>query len=191
MLIRNLTIALAAALAMSGNALAQGVEAYVGGGVTYGDADCGSATCDEEVGYQIHAGADYIGEGWLLGVEVGYLATDFEASVNVLGLRVSGDYEVSTISYGVRAGGSLMEDRLTPYVRVGAHSYDAKVSSGGIGVSVDGTELYYGVGIEYDVWKGESNALGVRLDYTVYDADTAGDVKVLGLTGQYEFNLGY
>ena len=222
MLIRKLTIAFAATLAMSGNALAEGVEAYIGGGVTYSDADCdGSASgtvgtaaytgtltdCDEEAGYQIHAGADYVSDdGWLLGVEVGYLSTDFESTYRVVAqtspvttITGNADYEVSTVFYGVRAGGNFMEDRLTPYVRIGAHSYDAETTvSGTVGstavsrsISTDGTELYYGIGIEYDFWKEQGNGLGIRLDYTVYDADTAGDVKVLGLTGQYEFNLGY
>ncbi len=101
-----------------------------------------------------------------------------------------------------------MDERLDAYVRGGFHSYDTDSVSysatygfnlaaaaalpntftGSIAAG-DGTDIYYGIGVEYDVWKEDEHGFGVRLDYTRYDLDDFGDLDVVSLTGQYEFDL--
>ena len=244
MLIRYCNSALAAMLlifAFNGNVLADSWEVYIGGGMAYVDSDCDSnrtyqatipnpnfswttrvtetaGSCDEEVGYQVHAGADYVFDGFLLGVEIGYIDVDLDFSgrgaiafvqnngdnldnpVFTDNLTGGGDVESSSFFYGVRFGGSFMDDRLSPYLRLGLHRYDFERTTRATGnpsgvayptlvYSDDGTDLYYGVGIEYDVWKEDNHGFGLRLDYTIYDVDQYGDSKILALTGQYEFGI--
>ena len=213
MLIRYCNSSLAAIFlifAFNGNALAEDWEGYLGGGITYSDADCDgvartatvtvSGTCDEDVGYRIHAGADYIDSGFLLGIEAGYAAIDVDYSFVATptggnSTRGIGDAELDSFFYGTRFGGSFMDNRMSAYLRLGLHTYDLELgaratvsgTTRSVRLSDDGTELYYGIGVEYDIWKDGNHAFGVRLDYTLYDVGNYGDIKSLDLTGQYEF----
>ncbi len=87
--------------------------------------------------YQINAGVDYkTDSGWLLGVEIGYLVQEFDAELqntsvadtttatDRINVTQPSDIGIDSIFYGIRLGGSFLDERLDAYVRGGFHSYD-------------------------------------------------------------------
>ena len=167
------------------------------------------ASCKEDTGYSFFGGVDYVmapatasGAALLLGVEVGYHSLDGDlafvetdtgdTSINIVR---NSKLENDTIAYGARIGGSFYDNRLRVYARGGYHSWDFElqdiVEYELPRITYDGTDPYYGVGAEFDIYQADRFSVGGRVTWTRYEAkllgiDTELDVVGLSLIASYD-----
>ena len=96
--------------------------------------------------------------------------------------RVDGDlFEVDASGLSVSAVGFLPIGPVDLFARVGVINWDADISIEGLGEGVDGTDLTYGVGLQFRVW-----SLGIRAEYELFDIEDA-DVDMISLGVTWTF----
>jgi OOP family OmpA-OmpF porin len=180
----------AAFLAVSAPAAAQQSDMglYIGGayGMSSFDIDTAGITNpsvdDSDSGFKIFGGYQF-SRNW--GVEVGYV--DFGKaglSGSMLGIPFTGDLGVTALT--VAGTGTMpMNESFSLLGKVGMWNWDAKASVAALGTagsaSDSGTDLFFGVGLRYNL----SKSLGLQLEVEQYSGDDSITYTSLGL--RYKF----
>jgi len=180
----------AAFLAVSAPAAAQQSDTgfYIGGayGMSSFDIDTAGITNpsvdDSDSGFKIFGGYQF-SRNW--GVEVGYV--DFGKaglSGSMLGIPFTGDLGVTALT--VAGTGTMpMNESFSLLGKVGMWNWDAKASVAALGTagsaSDSGTDLFFGVGLRYNLSKN----LGLQLEVEQYSGDDSITYTSLGL--RYKF----
>ena len=180
----------AAFLAVSAPAAAQQSDMglYIGGayGMSSFDIDTTGITNpsvdDSDSGFKIFGGYQF-SRNW--GVEVGYV--DFGKaglSGSMLGIPFTGDLGVTALT--VAGTGTMpMNESFSLLGKVGMWNWDAKASVAALGTagsaSDSGTDLFFGVGLRYNLSKN----LGLQLEVEQYSGDDSITYTSLGL--RYKF----
>lgn len=180
----------AAFLAISAPAAAQQSDMgfYIGGayGMSSFDIDTAGITNpsvdDSDSGFKIFGGYQF-SRNW--GVEVGYV--DFgKAGIrgSILGTPFNGDLGVTALT--VAGTGTMpMNESFSLLGKVGIWNWDAKASVAALGTvgtaSDSGTDLFFGVGLRYNLSKN----LGLQLEVEQYSGDDSITYTSLGL--RYKF----
>ena len=184
------------------NASADEIKWY--GGVSYGNSKVdtgitnltGTASLDEkDNGYKIFAGANvtqYIsaelhyldfGEATLKGnngdtFDLGGTTYSFTSTETVTG---EGD------SYGISAIASYpMHEHFEPFVKVGLHRWelDYQIKTNNSTVSVDGTDIFYGIGANIPL----TSNFSARIEYELFECDNeVEDITFLSAGLLYKF----
>lgn len=158
----------AAAMTMSAGAIAQQQQSgfYVGG-------DIGNVDFEDEddTGFRVSAGYQFNRN---FAAEVGYVSL-FDKRISGANLEVDG-FEL------VGVGKMPLANNFSVYGKLGFLMWDAKASAFGISDSEDGTDLTYGIGLQYDV----SRNFGLRGQWQRYDVDDAdADMFSIGLVYRF------
>ena len=180
----------AAFLAVSAPAAAQQSDMgfYIGGayGMSSFDIDTTGITNpsvdDSDSGFKIFGGYQF-SRNW--GVEVGYV--DFGKagiSGSILGIPFTGDLGVTALT--VAGTGTMpMNESFSLLGKVGMWNWDAKANVAALGTagsaSDSGTDLFFGVGLRYNLSKN----LGLQLEVEQYSGDDSITYTSLGL--RYKF----
>jgi OOP family OmpA-OmpF porin len=180
----------AAFLAVSAPAAAQQSDMglYIGGayGMSSFDIDTAGITNpsvdDSDSGFKIFGGYQF-SRNW--GVEVGYV--DFGKagiSGSILGIPFTSDLGVTALT--VAGTGTMpMNESFSLLGKVGMWNWDAKASVAALGTagsaSDSGTDLFFGVGLRYNLSKN----LGLQLEVEQYSGDDSITYTSLGL--RYKF----
>jgi len=180
----------AAFLTVSAPAAAQQSDMgfYIGGayGMSSFDIDTTGITNpsvdDSDSGFKIFGGYQF-SRNW--GVEVGYV--DFGKagiSGSILGIPFTGDLGVTALT--VAGTGTMpMNESFSLLGKVGMWNWDAKANVAALGTagsaSDSGTDLFFGVGLRYNLSKN----LGLQLEVEQYSGDDSITYTSLGL--RYKF----
>lgn len=102
-----------------------------------------------------------------------------EAEANILGVDVT----ASADGFELTAVGLLpLANNFNLLGRVGFLNWDADYDAGALSGSESGTDLTFGVGVQYDM----SNTVAFRAEYQMYDVDDE-DVNNLGVSALFRF----
>ena len=148
---------------------------YLGGSVGQSSLDIDEVSYDASAtGYKLIAGWRFI--DWLA-IEGNYV--DFgSGDDSIAGTKIETEADGISLS----AVGFLPVGPVDLFARVGMIDWSADLSSPGIGSeSDDGTDLTYGVGLQFRVW-----SLGIRAEYELFDIEDA-DVDMISLGVTWTF----
>ena len=162
----------AAAMTMSAGAIAQKQSAttgwYIGG--DFGQTDV--EDIDEDTSWKILGGYQI---NRTFAVELGY-ANLFDKSISGVDVEVTAWDLVGVASFP-------LGDKFSVFGKLGFAMWDAEASLPGFGsVSDDGTDLTFGVGLQYDV----SRNLGIRGQWQRYDVEGDADLLSIGLIYRFQ-----
>lgn len=173
---RHILSGLVAALALASvPAIAADNGIYLGGSIGQSSLDIDEVSYDASAtGYKLIAGWRFI--DWLA-IEGNYV--DFgSGDDSIAGTRIETEADGISLS----AVGFLPVGPVDLFARVGMIDWSADLSSPGIGSeSDDGTDLTYGVGLQFRVW-----SLGIRAEYELFDIEDA-DVDMISLGVTWTF----
>ena len=175
---------------------------FLSGGIYRERPSAASKVSCADMAYKVFGGIDYNRDLFMVGGEIGYWSAngvigarrEKEAPASLSGSEAkNGSTDTDTFYYGLRLGLNFWHRRLTPYVTGGLHSrklnalWDATVSGRSI---LDGTDPYYGLGIEYDFWPLRGlGTFSLHGKWERFSFDSAGDVDFYGMSVLYEFDL--
>lgn len=173
---RHILSGFVAALALASvPAIAADNGIYLGGSIGQSSLDIDEVSYDASAtGYKLIAGWRFI--DWLA-IEGNYV--DFgSGDDSIAGTRVESEADGISLS----AVGFLPVGPVDLFARVGMIDWNADLSSPGLGSeSDDGTDLTYGVGLQFRVW-----SLGIRAEYELFDIEDA-DVDMISLGVTWTF----
>jgi len=129
----------------------------------------------DDLGYKVIAGFRPL--DWL-GFEANYVNFG-EPDDRLAGTKVTTEgYGLSGFAVGFLAFGPV-----DAFAKVGAVSWDTKVDINGVGdVDLDGTDLAYGVGVQFRLL-----SLGVRAEYEIFDIDDLDESNMVSVGLTYTF----
>jgi OOP family OmpA-OmpF porin len=163
----------AMAMAMSAGAMAQQKMQDTGWyiGADFGQTDL--EDIDEDTTWKILGGYKI---NRTFAVELGY-ATLFDKSVSGIGVDVTAWDLVGVASFPIA-------DKFSVFGKLGFAMWEAEATSvPGFGtVEDDGTDLTFGIGLQYDV----SRNLGIRAQWQRYDVDADADLMSIGLVYRFQ-----
>ncbi|MBL4622396.1 MAG: outer membrane beta-barrel protein [Immundisolibacteraceae bacterium] len=170
----------------------EGYYIAIGAGTTEAD-----DTCDELVGVGFAGSCDDRDRGWKVvggyqidenfGVEVFYADLGKADAVGTIGATPA-TADVDLDGFGVSLTGTLpLTEQLSLLGRVGMYRWDANGSAslGAVSVSAndDGTDLTYGVGIQYSF----TDHLGLRVEWERFEEVADDDVQLISASVVWAF----
>lgn len=94
-----------------------------------------------------------------------------------------GDFKASADGVEVSVVGLLPVNSAVSFLgRLGLFNWDAEFELGGASASDSGTDLTYGLGVQFDI----SKAVALRGEYQVYDVD-GDDIDNIGISALFRF----
>lgn len=133
---------------------------------------------EDDFGWKAFAGYDFaLGEVFSLGLEGGY--TDLgKPSTDIVGIPISVD--PTALNFYGTAG--LDFGPIGVFAKYGVVKWDVDAAIAGIGVSDDGSDPAYGVGLRFNLGSVE-----IRGEYEIFDISDAEDVTMLSVGLAYRF----
>ncbi len=135
-----------------------------------------STSTPAHTAYKLIAGWRFL--DWLA-VEANYL------DLGTADDRIEGvDIEADVSGFSLAAVGFLPIGPVDVFAKLGAVNWDAELSAPGTGLneSDDGTDLMYGVGVQFRVW-----SLSIRGEYEIFDVAEADTVDMISLGVTWTF----
>ena len=180
-------------LALSSPALSDN-SLLVGVGFVIPDVkDCRTAgaslSCDEDTGFKVTAGWEHtFNEGLFLGLDASYRQADADLTATMTTgsttVTVAGNLDFDSLGLALRPGYRV--NNFAVYGLIGYHRWDIE----SIIVDEDGSDLFYGAGVEYQHDAG----FGVRIEYERMQVEgdrlSDGDIDFFGASAIYSFSLG-
>jgi OmpA-OmpF porin, OOP family len=114
----------------------------------------------------------------------GNTGSQFTVEGDTFQFTSNGQIDVETQSFGVAAvAGFDLNSAIRPYAKLGVHYWDAKFSgSAGGTASENGTDLFYGAGVEFSINKN----LAARVEAENYNLDGS-DARLISVGVSYKF----
>jgi opacity protein-like surface antigen len=180
---RKYIVMVTSLLALSSGAQAADNGVYIGAGIGQATVEIddiggiGSLDFDgDDLGYKVIAGVRPL--DWLA-VEANYVNFG-EADDSLAGVRLRSEGDgIAAYALGLFAAGPV-----DLFAKAGVISWDSELSNPDVGqiLDEDGTDLAYGVGVQFRLL-----SLGVRAEYEIFDIDEVDNANMISVAVTYTF----